>query len=123
MRFKTVAPMKTVDYAHNDYLQVQAEMGVIGFLAGLLLVGRLLQQTVRGARNARSVDERYLALACVASMTAMLLHSLVDFNMYVPANGMVFAWIAGIASIHARQPSPASPKAATPHDLPVPSWA
>jgi hypothetical protein len=27
-------------------------MGVIGFVAGLLFVGRLLQQTLRGARGA-----------------------------------------------------------------------
>jgi O-antigen ligase len=101
LRFKTVAPMQTVNYAHNDYLQVQAEMGVIGFVAGLVLVGRLLQQTVRGVRAAGSVDERYLAIACTASMTVMLLHSMVDFNMYVPANGMVFAWVAGIAAMHA----------------------
>ena len=103
LRFKTVAPMNTVDYAHNDYLQVLAEMGVIGFVSGLLFVGRLLQQTLRGVLGAHSVDERYLAIGCLASMTAMLLHSLVDFNMYVPANGMVFAWVAGIASIHAKQ--------------------
>jgi len=44
-----------------------------------------------------------LAIGCLASMIAMLLHSLVDFNMYVPANGMVFAWVAGIASMHAKQ--------------------
>jgi O-antigen ligase len=114
LRFKTVAPMNTVDYAHNDYLQVLAEVGVIGFVAGLLFVGRLLYRTLRAVRAAHSVDERYLAIACVSSMTAMLLHSLVDFNMYVPANGMVFAWVAGIASIHAqhrlRRSTPTSPR-------------
>jgi hypothetical protein len=36
-------------------------------------------------------------------MTAILLHSLVDFNMYIPANGFAFAWIAGIAGIHLRR--------------------
>jgi hypothetical protein len=76
---------------------------VIGFLAGLVFVGGLLRQAVRGVRSARSVDERYLAIACTTSMTVMLLHSMVDFNMYVPANGMVFAWVAGIASTHPRQ--------------------
>jgi hypothetical protein len=33
----------------------------------------------------------------------VLLHSLVDFNMYVPANTMAFAWIAGISSVNAVQ--------------------
>jgi O-antigen ligase len=110
LRFQTVAPLKTVNYAHNDYLQVQAEMGIVGLLVGLLFVGRLLQQTVAGVRKAPSVEERYLAIACAASMTAMLLHSLVDFNMYVPANGMVFAWVAGIACTYARPRIPARPE-------------
>jgi hypothetical protein len=33
----------------------------------------------------------------VGSLTAILLHSLVDFNMYIPANGMLAAWVAGMA--------------------------
>jgi O-antigen ligase len=99
LRYKTAAPMNTVDFAHNDYLQVLAEMGVLGFLPGVLFVFRVVQRAVRGARYAESVDARYLAIACTAAMTAMLLHSIVDFNMYVPVNGMVYAWIIGIAGI------------------------
>ncbi|MGA2114952.1 MAG: O-antigen ligase family protein [Bryobacteraceae bacterium] len=106
LRYKTVAPMNTVDYAHNDYLQVLAELGVFGFAAGLFFVGRLVQRTARGTFYARSVDERYLAIACLAAMSAILLHSLVDFNMYVPANGLAFAWIAGIAGAQLRAPAP-----------------
>jgi len=106
LRYKTVAPMNTVDYAHNDYLQVLAELGVFGFAAGLIFVGRLVQRTARGTFYARSVDERYLAIACLAAITAILLHSLVDFNMYVPANGFAFAWIAGIAAAQSRTRAP-----------------
>jgi len=100
LKYKTVAPMSTVDYAHNDYLQVLAELGVFGFAAGLLFVGRVFQRAVRAISHASSVDGRHLAVACVASMTAMLMHSFVDFNMYVPANGMLFAWVAGIAGVY-----------------------
>ena len=106
LRFKTAAPMNTVDYAHNDYLQVLAELGIFGFLAGLLFVIHLVRRTIRGALYARSIDERYLAIGCSAAMIAMLLHSLVDFNMYVPVNAMVFAWIAGVSGIFIyRRPS------------------
>ncbi len=103
MRYKSVAPAVTVDYAHNDYLQVLAELGAFGMAAGVLFIGRLLWLAMRGALYARSIDERYLAIACAASMMAMLLHSVVDFDMYVPANAMVFAWVAGIAGAYANR--------------------
>ena len=41
--------MSTTGYAHNDNLQVLAEMGVFGFVPGVLLVGRFLQRSVHGA--------------------------------------------------------------------------
>jgi hypothetical protein len=34
---------------------------------------------------------------CVRAMAAMLLHSFTDFNLYIPANAMALARIAGIA--------------------------
>ena len=92
--------MYTVDYAHNDYLQVLAEFGIFGFLSGLFFVIRLIQKTLRGVVYATSIDVRCISIACLASLTAILLHSLVDFNLYVPANGLVVAWIAGIAGVH-----------------------
>ena len=100
LRYKDVAPMFTVDYAHNDYLQVLAEFGIFGFAAGLILVGAVLSRAVRGALNARSGDERFISIACLGAMIAMLLHSLVDFNMNVPANAFEFAWIFGIAAAY-----------------------
>jgi len=108
-RYKIVAPMNIVDYAHNDYLQVLAEAGVLAFAAGLLFVLRVFQRAVRGILYAHSIDERNVAIACVASMTAMLLHSFVDFNMYVPANALVFAWVTGIAGVNAGKRRPRKP--------------
>jgi O-antigen ligase len=98
LKYKTVAPMNTADFAHNDYLQVLAEMGVLGFAAGLVFIFRILAGSGRSVVYAQTVDGRYRAIACVASFTAILLHSLVDFNMYIQANAMLFAWIAGIAA-------------------------
>src|SRR5581483_8716456 len=81
MRFKTVAPMFTVDYAHNDYLQILVEMGPIAFAAGVFFAIRLLAATIRRALYARSTDERFLMVGCTGSLVAMLLHSFVDFNL------------------------------------------
>lgn len=97
-KYQTVSPMFAMDFAHNDYLQWTAELGVIGFLIGLVFLLRLLAHTVRTAMNATAPDRRYAALACTGSLVAILAHSLTDFNLYIPANAMLLAWICGFAA-------------------------
>ncbi len=99
LRYKIVAPEGTVDYAHNDYLQVLAEFGVFGFAVGLFFIVRILRRTVQAALHADSADNRLIAIGCLGAASAILLHSFVDFNMYVPANGLEFAWILGVAAV------------------------
>ena len=41
-RYKTVAPMNTVDCAHNDYLECLADQGVMALAVMLLFFGRIL---------------------------------------------------------------------------------
>jgi O-antigen ligase len=87
-----------VNFAHNDYLQVLIEGGVIGFGIGLMLLVLVLRSSVKAAVYARSLDDRLLSIACISSFIAILLHSFVDFNMYVPANAFAVVWIAGISA-------------------------
>lgn len=85
-RFKTVAPLNTVDYAHNDYLQWLAELGAVGFGVWLLAAAAVLRSAWRHP-------------AAVGALAAMALHSVVDFNLYIPANAMAVAWVAGLVSV------------------------
>jgi O-antigen ligase len=85
-------------YAHNDYLQIAAELGVIGFLIAAILLAPIFAGTFRASFIAPDRTSRFLGLGCAGAITAMCLHSFADFNMYVPANAFVFAWICGIAA-------------------------
>lgn len=98
LKYKITAPLVTDDAAHNDYLQLLAELGIIGFSIGGLLVLAVLTRALRTATRHPATDVRCLALACVGSITAVLLHSWVDFNLYVPANVMLLAWVFGIST-------------------------
>jgi len=83
-------------YAHNDYLQLLAELGVSGVLPlGILLIA-VVSIAYRAALQDRDSDSWLLALACVGALAAILIHSSTDFNLYIPANAMLLAWIAGV---------------------------
>jgi len=96
--------MQTVNFAHNDYLQLLAETGVIGFSIFLLLGMLTFLSALRQSIAARGGDNRYLAAACLGALTSIGLHSFVDFNLYVAANTMALAWIAGM--VFAREEDP-----------------
>jgi len=86
-------------------LAVATELGLVG--AGLLF-GMILTVAARtlGAFFAHPDSaDRALALGVFAGIVALLLHSLTDFNLYLPANGLVFAVLLGLgASIAAELP-------------------
>jgi len=96
MRYKLTTPLTTDNYAHNDFLQYAAELGLPAFLLGLLLIAAIFTSASRSASQHSSPSGRALSLACISSMSALLLHSTVDFNSYVPANAFAFAWVAAI---------------------------
>ncbi|MBA3974979.1 MAG: hypothetical protein C0504_12280 [Candidatus Solibacter sp.] len=98
MRYKTVAPAHTVDFAHNDYLQVMAETGYVGFAVAMALAGYVFWRVVRVVRWERTRKNWWLAVGLTGALAAMALHSLVDFNLYIPANAVALAWLAGLAA-------------------------
>jgi len=93
-----------VNHAHNDYLELAADLGIpaalVLFGSILFILGRAIRSFLTGERD----FERIVALGCVGSIVAILLHSFADFNLYIPANALLFSAILGLA-ISARNPS------------------
>jgi O-antigen ligase len=89
-KYRASAPLGLVEHAHNDYLETWAELGALGSAPWALSAGWIFFATWR--------KRRLLAAACALSLTAIALDSLVDFNVYIPANMMIAAWIAGTGS-------------------------
>lgn len=84
------------DFAHNDYLQIFLELGVIG---SLLLVIFTLWAVIRGwfaIREERSAITRGMGFAVIMSSISLGIHSAVDFNLQIPANIMLFVAVLGL---------------------------
>ena len=68
-------------HAHNYYLNLLAEIGIIGLLAYLVLWGAIIWQTLRVLRQA-DWPERGIALGLLGAWTALTVHHVVD-KLYV----------------------------------------
>ena len=84
-------------YAHNSYLQIGAEAGVVSVLLLLAFLGLWLVVFLRGSRK-QSADICITKAAIFAAVFAILAHSLVDSDLYYVGIGVaVFALLgAGI---------------------------
>ncbi len=93
-----------LDHAHNDYLELLSETGVLGFL---LLAGGIvwmMVQIFRKWKARRNLEIKGLAMGGFISCVIILIHSLTDFNLHIPANALVFAAVLALttAIVHLR---------------------
>ena len=87
-------------YAHNEYLQILAELGVVGL--GLLLA--LFAMVARIVRRCRPSDSlRPVWGGAVAGLVALCVHGLFDFGWHLPAIALTGALLVGIVTSSERK--------------------
>jgi O-antigen ligase len=97
-RYQTSLLDLLVDHAHNDYLEVATETGIVGAVFLFIPILGLLVRMILAYAGARSPYRRSVLLACIGSTAALLIHSAMDFNLQIPANALLFAVVLGIGS-------------------------
>lgn len=85
-------------HAHNDYLEYAVELGIPG---ALLLFGMIAYVAAGLARACRlpssdDPDAAAVALGALGATGALLVHSIADFNLHIPANALVFSVALGM---------------------------
>jgi hypothetical protein len=107
-------------HAHNDYLEVAAEWGIGVAILFWGMVAWRFWRTVRGFFEATDAWTRGLCLGAAGAILSILVHSVVDFNLQIPSNLMVFAMIVGLSWTAARGGGAARQRA-TVHPIRTPS--
>ena len=90
-----------LEQAHNDYLQVLSDGGIIGGVVALSFVLLLFYLALK---RARSHDDfrRGVALAALSGCFAVLVHSFFDFTLHTTSNALLFLVMAALATLNGR---------------------
>lgn len=92
---------------HNDYLNALVDWGIIGGalgLTGLIMVGRCMGRVIGRVGCAESVarprsEHEVTQMGVCGGMLALMFHSIVDFNLHVPANAILATcWVGFLCS-------------------------
>jgi O-antigen ligase len=90
-----------LEQAHNDYLQVLSDGGVIGAALALCFVIILFHRAFVRMKS-RDVFRRGVALAALGGCFAVLVHSLFDFTLHTTSNALLFLVLAALATLNGR---------------------
>ena len=88
-RFQSPTLLGYIEYAHNDYLQLCFELGIVG-VAVLLLLGLAAAHAARTLFRAAPAS-RHLspALACLLGALAFAIHAWFDFPAHIPSLAII----------------------------------
>jgi len=104
--FRTERMEQDPVFVHNDYLQLLAEYGALGGLFFLFFFGAHLHN---GWKNFQRLGPKRVAvspnllstslalnLGALGAVAAYVVHSIVDFNLHIPANALLLAFVFGV---------------------------
>lgn len=105
-KFRTEQMQRDPIYAHNDYLQLLSDYGIVGlgalalFLVPHLRHGLSIARRMGGKRVAVSLrlasNTMALNIGALGAAAAYLVHSVFDFNLHIPANALLMAFVFGV---------------------------
>ncbi len=94
--YTTLSSNFIFDHAHNDYIELLTDGGIVGFALAAWFVLTII---IHGWKKIQLRRDRYAILISVGALTgivAILLHSVTDFNMHNGANGLYFFFLCGL---------------------------
>ncbi|MBZ0309359.1 MAG: O-antigen ligase family protein, partial [Anaerolineae bacterium] len=95
-RYRPDGIVSRYHYAHNDYLQMATETGLLIIPVMLWGIIVLLRKGMGGGPPGEHRLQKLMRLGCGLGALALMLHGLVDFNFHIPANMLVFVGLNGL---------------------------
>jgi len=95
IRFQPPGQNARYFYGHNDYLHSTAEAGLLLVPVIIWMIVALFRKGFKKLKNPSRLV-RGVTLGAMAGITAILIHSIPDFNLHIPANAILFTILGAI---------------------------
>lgn len=80
-------------YTHNSYLQIWAEMGILGIISILWLIIAVLKSAIK---NIKSSPHKEQIAGLITACVVFLIHNLIDFSFFLPEVSVIWWVILGL---------------------------
>jgi O-antigen ligase len=94
--------LERVEQAHNDYLQVVSDAGIVGLIIGGVFLYLLIRTAVRNIRRQNDL-RRSVSIGAAAGIFAILVHSIFDFVLHTTAVSVLFLVLVALLSAAGRK--------------------
>jgi O-antigen ligase/Flp pilus assembly protein TadD len=86
-----------VGEAHNEYLQLGAEIGIIGLLVFILIIILFYKTNFNLIKKIKTINGKIIVISLLSGITVTLIDSIFSFPFHIPAVGSAFWFIIGLA--------------------------
>jgi O-antigen ligase len=100
-RYDTRNGLYRLDQAHNDYLQVASDAGIVGVVLAMFFVVVLFRRAFVRSKS-RDDFRRGIAIAALGGCFGVMVHSFFDFTLHTTSNALLFLVMAAIATLNGR---------------------
>jgi len=104
-RYDVLNGVARLEQAHNDYLQILADAGIVGGVLGLIFLIALFRYGV-ARLDSQDKFRRGVAAGALAGCFAVLVHSFFDFSLHMTSNALLFLVLAALATLNGRVEEP-----------------
>ena len=100
--FDPSSGFERVEQAHNDYLQILSDAGLIGLIIGVLFLYWFFKEGTANVRT-KNTFRRGVAVGAFAGCSAILVHSIFDFVLHITAISVMFLLVMGVLIASGRE--------------------
>ncbi len=84
------------NHAHNDFVELAADTGLVGLALLLALAAATAWRAARMLRDSEPRLKRGVGVAALMALCSMGLHGMVDFNLQIPANALTLVLLLAL---------------------------